>query len=232
MREIIWDTETTGTNPNHDQIIEIGMVEMVDDVLTGEQLHLYIRPTVEIHEEAQRVHGITMDRLRDEKPFDQHVDRILAFIGDAPLVAHNARFDMGFLNAEIRRLIEKFGRTDLSPIPDERAIDTLELARKRFPGAKLGLDALCSKFKIDNAHRKLHGALLDSELLAEVYIELKGGRQRALDLAVEEETRSATRNWAARPDRTPRVHRASAEEIAAHQAFIDKKIPNSVWNNA
>ncbi|MBF0252029.1 MAG: DNA polymerase III subunit epsilon, partial [Alphaproteobacteria bacterium] len=188
MREIALDTETTGLNPKSGhRVVEIGCVEMVNHIATGEVFHVYINPERDMPEEAFRVHGLSEAFLRDHPVFAKVVDDFLEFVGDAPLVIHNAAFDMGFLNAEL----EKAGRPKLEMA---RAVDTVQIARKKFPGAQANLDALCKRFGIDNSNRELHGALLDARLLADVYLELMGGRQTGLGLGVEDafETTSAT----------------------------------------
>lgn len=171
MREIVLDTETTGFNPDKgDRLVEIGCIELVNHVATGNHYHQYINPEREVPEDAVRVHGLTYDFLKEKPVFADVAQGFIDFIGSDPLIIHNAAFDMKFLNFEIKLL----GRPE---IPYERAIDTLAMARKKFPGSPATLDALCRRFAIDNTSRTLHGALLDSELLAEVYLELIGGRQ-------------------------------------------------------
>ncbi len=225
MREIVLDTETTGLDAKTERIIEIGCVELHNYVPTGREFHRYINPQKEIDAGAVAVHGLTNDFLADKPPFADIVDAFLTFIGEAPLVAHNAGFDMGFINAELTRL----GRAVL---PDDRAIDTLVLARQRYPGAQASLDALCRRFEIDLSERNLHGALLDSQLLAAVYLELRGGRQQGLGLVGEtgEQTSSAQ---TARPTgggtmRPPRPHAPSAEELAAHAALV-AQLKDPLW---
>jgi DNA polymerase III subunit epsilon len=176
MREVVFDTETTGTDPDRgDRIVEIGCVELVDLVPTGNTFHAYINPERDVPAEVVRIHNLDNAFLADKPVFGSPdvVDGLLAFIGDAPLVAHNAEFDRRFLNAELARL-------KLPLIDKERCVDTLMIARKKFPGAPASLDALCRRFNIDKSTRSRHGALIDSELLAAVYLELKGGRERRL----------------------------------------------------
>jgi DNA polymerase III subunit epsilon len=216
MREIVLDTETTGLDPESGhRIIEIGGVELLHCVPTGRTLHLYINPERDVPEDAVRVHGLTARFLADKPRFHEVVDEIIAFFGDARLVIHNAAFDMRFLNAEFRRL----GRPELPP---DRALDTLELARRKFPGAPASLDALCKRFAVDNSSREKHGALLDSELLAEVYLHLLGGRQPDLGLAATAATVGAVAlaAGASRPYRAPRPHAPTPEELAAHAALV------------
>lgn len=176
MRQIVFDTETTGFNAEgDDRIVEIGALEVVNLIPTGRTYHQYINPEREVPEGAAAVHGLTYERLKTEPVYAEIVEAFTDFIGDADLVAHNAEFDMRFINAEYKRL-------GMPPIPMSRAIDTLKTARKKFPGANNTLDALCRRFNVDSSERVLHGALLDAELLAEVYLELSGGRQRGLEL--------------------------------------------------
>ena len=214
LREIVLDTETTGLDPAEGhRIIEIGAMEMVNHIATGRTYHVYINPEQPVDPESIEVHGLTDDFLADKPVFGDIVDEFLEFLGDSPLVIHNAPFDMGFINAELARL----GRSEL---PTERAIDTLVMARSKFPGGRASLDALCSRFEIDNSHRKLHGAMVDTDLLAEVYVELLGGRQPGLSLteaAAPVEERGEAKAAAIRP---PRKHAPSPEEAEAHEAFI------------
>ena len=223
MREIVLDTETTGLSPQDGhRIIEIGALEMINHVSTGKTFHVYINPERLIEPEAMAVHGITDERVAGEPVFADLVDDFLNFIGDDQMVIHNAPFDMGFINAEL----ERCGKTAL---PMDRAIDTLVMARKKFPGGQASLDALCRKFGIDNSHRDLHGAMIDTDLLAEVYIELLGGKQPGLTLALDshaidqnKDENTITANISAEKSaaRPARAHHASPEEMAAHQAFI------------
>ena len=212
MREIVFDTETTGLDSAEDRVIELGAVELEDHVPTGRTFHRYInaggRP---VHPDAERIHGITDKFLSDKPRFEAIAAEWTEFAGDARLVAHNAPFDIGFMNAELRRL-------GLAPIPQLRVRDTLSLARQKFPNANNTLDGLCKRFGVDNSGREKHGALLDSELLAEVYIELIGGRQTSLGLdARGGGGRAAVMHPGARP--TPLPPRVSEADIAAHAAF-------------
>ena len=221
LREIVLDTETTGLNPNGgDRLVEIGCLELRNHVATGESFHVYLNPERDMPEEAFRVHGLSADFLSGHRTFAEEVHAFLDFIGDDPLVIHNASFDMGFLNAELARL-------GLPVLAMDRAVDTVRMARKRFPGAAASLDALCSRFGIDNSARTKHGALLDAELLAEVYLELLGGRQTGLSLQVEEEAGLTAMTGAA--PRPPRPHAASPAEQAAHLAFLQAKIAEPIW---
>ena len=223
MREIIFDTETTGLDPlNGDRLVEIGCIELINRVATGRTHHAYFNPQRSMPVEAERVHGLS-DRFLSDKPlFSQGVDAILAFIGDSPLVAHNARFDFGFLNAELRAC----GRAEICMT---RMVDTVAIARSLHPGAKHSLDALCSRYGIDRSHRVKHGALLDAELLAQVYVELTGGRQIGLTLVESVAVEAvATGSTLARIARPVRVFTPSAEEISRHQAFI-ATLANPLW---
>ena len=218
MREIVFDTETTGLDPaTGDRLVEIGCIEMVNRVPTGRTFHAYFNPDRSMPIEAERVHGLSEAFLADKKRFHEHVVELLDFIADSPLVAHNAQFDFGFLNWELSAC----GHPEVAL---ERMIDTLGLARRRHPGAKHSLDALCVRYGIDRSHRVLHGALLDAELLAQVYVELTGGRQIGLALAAE--SGPATIEVAAfrprhREFRAPRPHSPSVEELARHKAFME-----------
>jgi DNA polymerase-3 subunit epsilon len=227
MREIVLDTETTGFDPETgDRLVEIGAVELKGHMPTGRTYHQYINPEREVPQEAVDVHGLTLDFLRDKPLFHEIVEDFLEFIGDdAKLVIHNAAFDMKFLNAELKWLGKPL-------LPWERAIDTLEIARRKFPGSPASLDALCRRYSIDNSARTLHGALLDSEILAEVYLELIGGRQP--DLVLADSSTSETKTDIkitikpkTRP--TPLAARLSAEEKEAHAAFVSAMGENSLW---
>lgn len=238
MREIVLDTETTGINPRDGhRIIEIGALELMHHLPTGKNLHIYINPERDIDDGAIAVHGLTNAFLSDKPLFAEIVDKFLSFIGDAPLVIHNASFDMDFINSELEKI-------QYPSLPMDRAIDTLAMARKKFPGAQANLDALCRRFAIDNSHRNLHGALVDADLLAGVYIELLGGRQPGLSLGAGEkkDTMSAaivTEQEASvlRVDpntkavRPVRPHAPSAEETAAHDAFL-ARLEDPIWLKA
>ena len=220
MREIVLDTETTGLSPlEGHRIIEIGALEMINHVPTGKTFHIYINPEREIEADAIAVHGITNERLANEPVFADIIDDFINFIGDSKLVIHNAPFDMGFINAEF----EKCGRPAL---PQDRAIDTLVIARRKFPGGQASLDALCRKFGIDNSHRDLHGAMVDTDLLADVYIELLGGKQPGLSLTADDQAKAqmetpGTIPQAGKTHRAARSFPPSADEIKAHQDFVD-----------
>lgn len=224
MREIVFDTETTGIDPlKGDRVVEIGCVEVLNLIPTGNTFHVYINPERDMPDEAYRVHGLSGEFLADKPKFREIADGFLAFIGDdARLVAHNAMFDFGFLNMELDRL-------GLPILARERIVDTLALARRRNPGGPNSLDALCSRFGIDNSRRTKHGALLDAELLAEVYAELCGGKQATLGLAMSGARRASFTVEAARQRPTPLPPRLSAEELAAHEAFIAAMGEKAIW---
>ncbi len=226
MREIVLDTETTGFDPESgDRIVEIGAVELHNHLPTGRTYHQYINPERSMPQEAFEVHGLGDDFLRDKPVFAAIGQAFLDFISDSRLVIHNAAFDMKFLNAELKWM-------NLSAIPWERAVDTLAIARSKFPGSPASLDALCRRFGIDNSSRTLHGALLDSEILAEVYLELIGGRQPDLVLSQERrgtETSGPDTEWRPRPRSRALPARLTAEEVAAHDAFIDEIGGGALW---
>lgn len=219
MREIVWDTETTGIFPDQGhRIVEIGAVEMIDRVVTGRSFHTYVDPCRAMPKDAQAVHGLSTAFLTGQPVFESIIDDFLAFIGDAPLVAHNAAFDMEFLNSELKR-------AGLPLIPAARAIDTLEISRKINPGAKHTLDALCTRYGIDLSARTKHGALVDAELLARVYVELTGGRQIGFDLASETVVETLVVD---RVNFGIRHHVALPEEIERHEAFV-AGLKDPVW---
>lgn len=220
-RAVLFDTETTGLDPlNGDRMIEIALLELVRDLPTGQRLHLLIDPEREIPEEATRVHGMTRTDLRGKPRFAEVADQILAFIGTDPLVAHNAPFDFGFMDAE-------FGRLGHPRLARDRMICTLALAKTRFPGLPNSLDALCRRYGIDLSERTTHNALLDCRLLAEVYVELTGGRQRGLSLAAGEEEAAAIRYHLQGP-RTARALVPDADTLARHAAFV-ARLKSPVW---
>jgi DNA polymerase-3 subunit epsilon len=227
MREIVLDTETTGLDPNDGhRVVEIGCVELMHHVPTGRHFHRYIDPERDMPPEAFAVHGLSAEFLSQHPIFEAHVEELLDFLGDAPLIIHNAGFDMKFLNAELRWCHRP-------ALPMARAVDTVGLARRRFPGAQVSLDALCRRFEIDNSHRSLHGALLDAQLLAEVYLELIGGKEPGFDLAND---RAGTGQGGSvmagmrsdRPRREPRPHAAGEAELAAHKAFL-AELSDPIW---
>ena len=228
MREIVLDTETTGFEPAEGhRIVEIGAVELINHMPTGRTYHQYINPKRPMPKEAFEVHGLGDDFLRDKPLFPAIAQAFLDFIADAPLVIHNASFDMKFLNAELTA-------ANFTPLPTTRAVDTLLIARKKFPGSLASLDALCRRFNIDNSMREKHGALLDSEILAEVYLELVGGRQPDFGLATAAqntaaETSAAGTAWRPRPRPTPLAPSLTPEESAAHSAFVAKMGDAAIW---
>ncbi len=226
MREIVLDTETTGLDPaaGH-RVVELGCVELFNMVATGNTFHAYFNPDMSMPAGAQDVHGLSDEFLADKPSFAERAEEFLEFIGDAQLVIHNAQFDIGFLNAEFKRI----GKDKL----DNAYVDTVTMARRKFPGQRASLDALCERFGIDNSSRTKHGALLDSELLAEVYLELSGGRQRDLGLAPELAAAAASGAIAAAslPVRPARPHAASVDELAAHAAFLGT-LKDALWLKA
>jgi DNA polymerase-3 subunit epsilon len=230
MREIIFDTETTGLDNRVDRIIEIGGIELFNHFPTGKTIHIFINPgTQKVHPDALAIHGITDDFLKDKKPFAEVVEEIIEFFGDAKWIAHNATFDMGFMNAELARLARP-------PILPESVIDTLSMARRKHPMGPNSLDALCRRYGIDNSHRTKHGALLDSELLAEVYIEMIGGRQTALGLGMAGASSAAGREEmvddiviAVLERAKPLASRLSEQEALAHEALVSKLGEKGTW---
>lgn len=231
MREIVFDTETTGLDPRTgDRMVEIGCIELVNLVPTGKTFHAYFNPERDMPAGAEQVHGLSAAFLSDKPLFRDTIDALLEFIGDSPLIAHNAGFDFGFLNAELALCAR-------DPVCMSRMIDTVAIAKKRHPGAKLSLDALCTRYGIDRSHRVKHGALLDAELLAQVYVELKGGRQIGLELAAEAAAAAGgvpeLRGFApvGGVRRPPRPHAASAEERERHRGFI-ATIKDALWGTA
>lgn len=226
MREIIFDTETTGLDPAQGhRLIEIGCVELVNRFPTGKVFHRYFNPERDVPAEAFAIHGLSADFLKDHPLFESAVGEFLDFLGDAPLVAHNAFFDLGFINAELER-------TKRVAIGRERIVDTLMIARRRHPGAPNRLDDLCVRYRIDNSHRTKHGALLDAELLAEVYVELIGARQAAFELTDSMiATPSAGGAAQARQRAVPLAARVSDAEREAHRAFIVTLGEKTLWND-
>jgi DNA polymerase-3 subunit epsilon len=229
MREIVFDTETTGLDPRTgDRMVEIGCIELVNLVPTGATYHAYFNPQRDMPAGAEAVHGLSSAFLSDKPLFRDKAAELIAFIGDAPLIAHNAGFDFGFLNAELALCA-------MEAVCTTRMIDTVAMARKRHPGAKLSLDALCTRYGIDRSHRVKHGALLDAELLAQVYVELKGGRQIGLELAAvavsaipASDELPPVRRAPAGSRREPRPHAASAAELLRHREFM-AGIENALW---
>jgi len=225
MREIVLDTETTGFDPQTgDRIVEIGAVELMGHVATGKTYHQYINPERSMPDEAFQVHGLGDDFLRDKPKFAAVGQAFLDFVGDSKMIIHNAAFDMKFLNFEL-------GKMGLRQLPWEQAIDTLAIARKKFPGSPSSLDALCRRFGIDNSSRTLHGALLDSEILAEVYLELIGGKQPDFGLSNSGSQNNGDTGeaWTPRPRPTPLPSRLSEKENAAHAEFVSKLGGDALW---
>ena len=224
MREIVLDTETTGLDPaSGHRIVEVACLELINHLPSGRQFQRYLNPDRDMPEDAFAIHGLTAAFLADKPRFGDIVAELIAFIDGAPLVIHNAEFDMRFLNAELTRL-------EQPPLAGNQAVDTLMLARRKFPGSPNSLDALCKRFSIDNSARSLHGALLDAELLAEVYLELIGGRQAGFDL-VQAEARAAAAAAASQgPSRPARPHAPTPEELTAWAALL-AKLKEPLWNN-
>ncbi len=224
MREIVLDTETTGLDPNSGhRIVEIGCIELHHHLPTGEVWHRYVNPERDMPEGAFQVHGLSEEFLSKHPVFAEIAGDFLDFVADSKLVIHNASFDLGFINAELKRL-------GFPPVPGSRAVDTLQIARSRYPGAQASLDALCRRFGIDNSARTKHGALLDAELLAEVYLELSGGRQPDFELTGKRAAHPETAAAANPPGRAPRPHAPNEEEATAHAAFLDR-LENPIWEN-
>ncbi|MBU1347181.1 MAG: DNA polymerase III subunit epsilon [Alphaproteobacteria bacterium] len=226
-REIVLDTETTGFDPRTgDRLIEVGCIEIEDLLPTGRTFHRLVNPERLIPPDAIRVHGITDDKVRDAPKFAEIVIDLMDFIGDAPVIAHNAQFDRNFIDHEC-------GRCGQALLAETRWIDTLQLAQKRFPGMPNSLDALCKRYKISLVDRALHGALIDARLLAEVYLELKGGKERVLDLSSRRESQAAAAHAAAggyAPRPRPLTPRLRPEEVEAHRAFLLATLKDqSLW---
>jgi len=227
MREIVWDTETTGFDPiAGDRIVEIGAVELNQHLPTGKVFHQYINPERDMPPGAYEVHGLSIDFLKDFPVFSEIANEFIDFIGDATLIAHNAKFDMKFINSELKN-------ANLPEVPLNRSLDTLEIARKKFPGAQNSLDALCRRFNIDNSGRQKHGALLDSEILAEVYLELVGGRQPDFSLSLvgnssSENSLDTSSTVISRPKKLDSL--ITNEEKIAHEEFILSLGVSAVWN--
>ncbi|MDA9904176.1 DNA polymerase III subunit epsilon [Hyphomicrobiales bacterium] len=226
MREIVLDTETTGLSPNKgDRVVEIGCVELINHVPTENTFQVYLNPERDMDEGAQRVHGLTNEFLIDKPKFSEIAEEFISYIGESKIIAHNASFDINFLNSELARV-------DKSKISDERVVDTLKMAREKYPGARNSLDALCKRFLVDNSNRKLHGALLDSELLAEVYLELIGGKEPDLALAVEKkainQSNEEVNGFIAKRDKTLKP-RLTEEEQIKHKNFIETLKVKPLW---
>ncbi|HZF36436.1 MAG TPA: DNA polymerase III subunit epsilon [Candidatus Angelobacter sp.] len=223
MREIVLDTETTGLDPaaGH-RIVEVACLELLNHIPTGREYQTYINPERDVPADALAVHGLTAEFLSDKPRFADIADDLLTFIADAPLVIHNAEFDVRFLNAEFQRLARP-------PLTSTRIVDTLQIARQKFPGAPASLDALCRRFAIDNSARTKHGALLDTELLADVYLELMGGRQAGLELMTAARATAALSSVGGKTPRAARVHAPTEAELAAHAALV-AKLKDPIWS--
>lgn len=230
LREIVFDTETTGIDPNKgDRVVEIGCVEILDHLPTGNTFHCYINPERDMPAEAFAVHGLSAQFLSDKPVFAAVAGDFRAFIGDMPLIAHNAQFDAKFINAE-------FARLGLEPLAPSRVVDTLTIARRKHPGANNSLDGLCSRYGIDNSRRTMHGALLDAEILAEVYLELRGGRQKGMDLSVAGPVRqviAAAKEPDQKHDIAPRSQALPSvlteDDLARHRSLITNLKGNAIW---
>lgn len=221
MREIVLDTETTGFDPaTGDRVVEIGCLELLNHVATGAEYHVYLNPERDMPAEAEAVHGLSQEFLSTKPLFSEIADEFVSFLGDSVIIAHNAGFDLGFINAE-------FKKTGHPIIPADRAIDTVKLARRKFPGAQASLDALCKRFQIDTSAREKHGALLDAQLLSHVYLDLIGGREPGLALAAAEKTFEPA-VISTREHRKARPHKASKDEQAAHEAFV-ASLKDAIW---
>jgi DNA polymerase-3 subunit epsilon len=225
MREIVLDTETTGLSPlQGHRVVEIGCVELFNHMPTGKTYQVYLNPERDMPTEASMVHGLTDEFLEKQPLFAEIVDQFLEFIGDAPLIIHNASFDMAFINAELTRL-------GFPQLPMTRAVDTVMMARRMFPGAPASLDALCKRFGVDASTRQLHGALLDSRLLADVYLELRGGRQPGLVMQSDADLQTAAAEARPREYRLPRPHAATEDELKAHESFL-AQVKDPLWKRA
>jgi len=225
MREIVFDTETTGFDPfSGDRLVEIGCVEVENYLPTGRSYHQHVNPERDMPEGAFRIHGLSAEFLKGFPTFSEIYTGFIDFVGDAKLVAHNASFDMKFINWELSQVGHK-------EFPIGRAVDTLDIARRKFPGSPNTLDALCKRFSIDNSSRVKHGALLDAELLAEVYLELMGGRQRGFALDEQNKTAAMPHNIKVRDQvfREMRPHEPTEEEVARHMAFVDTLGTEALW---
>jgi DNA polymerase III subunit epsilon len=225
VREIVLDTETTGLDPSSGhRLVEIGCIELVNRFPTGRTFHRYVNPERDIPAEAFAVHGISAEFLKDKPGFAAIADELLAFLGDAALVIHNAQFDLGFINAELERAARPL-------LQRERLVDTLLLARRKYPAGPNRLDDLCARYAIDNSRRTKHGALLDAELLAEVYVELIGGRQASLILVDTSRSAAAAGNGGAivLPRPVPIAPRLSDDELAAHAQFVARLGDKAIW---
>lgn len=224
LREIVFDTETTGfDSQGSDRITELGCIELIDWLPTGEQFHAYVDPERDVPEKVVQITGLTTEFLRGKPKFKERAQDFLDFVGDSPLVAHNAKFDMGFINAELRRI-------RMPEIPEHRFIDTLAMANALFPGSPASLDALCKRFDVSLSARDKHGAIIDSELLARVYLELRGGRERSLGFEPETETIKSAKQAAAKTRPTPLPPLLSQAEKDAHSSFVETMGGSEIWD--
>lgn len=225
-REIVFDTETTGFEPARgEKLVEIGAVELINHIPTGVIYHQYINPEKEVPDDAFKIHGLSYEFLKDYPTFDKIADEWLEFVGDATLVAHNASFDMNFINFELKQIFKP-------QITWDRVVDTLEIARLLFPGSRVSLDALCRRFEIDNTSRTLHGALLDAQLLADVYLELLGGHEPSflLDAKKNKQNKGSDFSQVTRNYREPRNFALSENDVKKHDDFIKAKIKGALWS--
>ncbi|MGQ0664933.1 MAG: DNA polymerase III subunit epsilon [Pseudomonadota bacterium] len=223
MREIVLDTETTGLDPEQGhRVVEIACLELVNHLPTGNSFQRYVNPRRDMPEAAAAIHGLSAAFLADQPSFAEVAGEFLAFTGDSRLVIHNAEFDLNFINAEL-------AKAGFAPLDPARVIDTVQLARRKFPGAPASLDALCARFNIDASARRWHGALIDAQLLAAIYLELVGGRQAAMDLAARPAAADRLAIGAGLP-RPPRAHAVSAEERAAHAGLV-AKLKDPIWTS-
>ncbi|PPR16303.1 MAG: DNA polymerase III subunit epsilon [Alphaproteobacteria bacterium MarineAlpha9_Bin7] len=223
MREVVLDTETTGLKPEEGhRIIEIGCVELINHLPSGQQFHSYFNPEREVPSEATAIHGLTWKDLQDQPSFGDGAAEFLGFLGGDKLVIHNAEFDLRFINTELALV-------NLPIIAPDRAIDTVSLARRKFPGTPASLDALCKRFSIDNSMRDKHGALLDADLLAQVYVELIDARQPVLGLTADNRERGTSLVTPPRTHRSPRAHSASEDEIKKHRMLVSK-LQKPLWD--
>jgi DNA polymerase-3 subunit epsilon len=223
VREIVFDTETTGLDPiGGDRVIEIAAIEIINDKLTDNSFHVYINPERDIPDSAFRVHGISREFLIDKPIFCQVIDKFIEFIGEDPIIAHNAEFDLKFINEELRRA----GRSSLEK---NVVIDTLALARQKHPGAANSLDALCTRYGIDRSRRTKHGALIDTEILAEVYLELKCGRQKSLSFSVQKEKRKIEHVGLQTIRVETLIHEITSDEDVKHRAYIENWNGKALW---
>jgi DNA polymerase-3 subunit epsilon len=223
MREVVFDTETTGLDPRSGhRLVEVGCVELMNHLPTGQTFQRYVNPERDVPDEVFKIHGLSADFLAKHATFASVAEPLLAFMGDAPLIIHNADFDMGFLNAELMAL-------GMAPVPRERAIDTVAIARRRFPGSPASLDALCKRFAIDASARSLHGALLDATLLAHVYAELIGAREPGLELAVAAPGAAGSLGTKRAIRSTPPPHAPSPDELRVHEEFL-AKLTKPIWS--